>query len=248
MATSVSEEQFHRFVVAECGQTDACLAALAYLSKPSTISAVRDALTSAGLHGALKWNFSRALREAKSKVVCAKGLWALTPSGRDWAAGSGLLRQSLPTEKVQSALRTLLAKISDPDTREFVEEAIVCLEHSLRRSAIVMSWLAAVHGLKVFVFNNRRSEFDAEAKRVDSNWRAVKSLDDYGRMKESEFLDRLSAISAIGKNVKGELVECLNRRNSCGHPNSFRLGDATVAHHIEILILNVFSKFVCQQA
>jgi hypothetical protein len=107
-----------------------------------------------------------------------------------------------------------------------------------------MSWLAAVHVLKLHVFNEHRADFDADAKRVDSKWRTVKSLDDYGRMKESDFLDRIAAISVIGKNVKVELVECLNRRNSCGHPNSYKLGDATVAHHIEILLLNVFSKFI----
>ena len=244
MVSSVSEEHFHRFVVNGCGQTDACLAALAYLSAPSTISSVRDALTSSGLHGASNWNISRALRTAKTKAVFANGHWALTPSGKDWANGSGLYVDSVPTENAQRALRGLLTRISEPDTREFVEEAIACLEHNLRRSAVVMSWLAAVHVLKAYAFSCRRSEFDAEAKRVDPKWRPVRSLDDYGRMKESEFLDRLSAISVIGKNVKGELVECLNRRNSCGHPNSYKLGDATVAHHIETLILNVFSKFV----
>jgi hypothetical protein len=62
-------------------------------------------------------------------------------------------------------------------------------------------------------------------------------------MKEGEFLDRLVAISLIGKNVKAELKQCLDRRNGCGHPNSLKIGPATVAHHLEILLLNVFQPF-----
>jgi hypothetical protein len=62
-------------------------------------------------------------------------------------------------------------------------------------------------------------------------------------MAEADFLDRIAAISVIGKNVKKELNDCLDRRNGCGHPNSLQIGANTVAHHIEILFLNVFQKF-----
>ena len=40
-----------------------------------------------------------------------------------------------------------------------------------------------------------------------------------------------------------ELRNCLDRRNGCGHPNSLKIGPNTVAHHIEILLLNVFKAF-----
>jgi hypothetical protein len=29
----------------------------------------------------------------------------------------------------------------------------------------------------------------------------------------------------------------------CGHPNSLKIGEHAVAAHVEVLILNVFSKF-----
>jgi len=47
----------------------------------------------------------------------------------------------------------------------------------------------------------------------------------------------------LSKNVKTELKNCLDRRNRCGHPNSLKLGANTVAHHIEVLLLNVFKVF-----
>lgn len=62
-------------------------------------------------------------------------------------------------------------------------------------------------------------------------------------MKESIFLDILESISVIGNDVKKELKKCLDLRNSCGHPNSLVIGENRVAAHVEILILNVFSKF-----
>lgn len=70
------------------------------------------------------------------------------------------------------------------------------------------------------------------------------NLDGLARMKEHDFLDVLHAIGVLGKNVKQELQNnCLQLRNSCGHPNNFKVGEHRVAAHIEILILNVFSKF-----
>ena len=106
-----------------------------------------------------------------------------------------------------------------------------------------MSWLAAIDVLHKYVHQNHLSTFNAEAKRVDNRWRDAKTTDDLGRMAEADFLDRIAAISVIGKNVKKELKDCLDRRNGCGHPNSLQIGTNTAAHHIEILLLNVFQKF-----
>lgn len=144
---------------------------------------------------------------------------------------------------VANDLRAELAKIVDSNTRAFVEEAICCYEAGLHRSAVVMSWIAAVDVLHKHVCNSYLAVFNAEVSRVDAKWKAAKTPDDLGRMGEAELLDRLAAISVLSKNVKAELKNCLDRRNGCGHPNSLKLGTNTVAHHIEILLLNVFKKF-----
>jgi len=62
-------------------------------------------------------------------------------------------------------------------------------------------------------------------------------------MKEADFLNALESISLIGKNMKQELESCLNLRNGSGYPNSLKFGTRKIAAHIEILILNVFTKF-----
>jgi hypothetical protein len=41
---------------------------------------------------------------------------------------------------------------------------------------------------------------------------------------ETTFLQIAESISMLGKNVKQELEGCLRLRNSCGHPNSLKIG------------------------
>jgi len=88
--------------------------------------------------------------------------------------------------------------------------------------------------------------FNAEAKRREPNWKAAKTKDDLSRMKESDFLDIVGSppISLVGKNVKEELKNnCLQLRNGCGHPNSLKIGENRVAAHLEVLVLNIFTRF-----
>ncbi|MFQ6548142.1 hypothetical protein AADZ90_009290 [Aestuariibius sp. 2305UL40-4] len=140
-------------------------------------------------------------------------------------------------------LRSHLNGITDNETRNFVEEAIKCHEAELYRSAIVMSWLGAMDVLHKFVHANHLAAFNTEAKRVNAKWKPAKTPDDLGKMGEAEFLDRIAAISIIGKNPKEELQKALGLRNGCGHPNTLRVGANKSAAHIETLLQNVFEKF-----
>ena len=145
--------------------------------------------------------------------------------------------------KVAQDLRKHMAAIKDDTTRAFVAEAIQCQESGLYRSAIVMSWLAAIGVLHNEVVANYLAAFNAEAKRVDGKWKTAATTDDLGRMKEADFLDRIAAIGIIGKNVKAQLAGGLTLRNGCGHPNSLKVGANAVAAHIEMLAMNVFDNF-----
>ncbi|QEC70122.1 hypothetical protein FRZ67_03180 [Panacibacter ginsenosidivorans] len=140
-------------------------------------------------------------------------------------------------------LRAHLSAIANPQTKSFIEEAISCLEADQKRAAVVFSWIGAMAVLYDEVVSNHLAAFNAEAIRKDAKWKVAKNSDDLGKMKEFDFLNILETISVIGKNVKQELQQCLQLRNGCGHPNSLKIGFRRVAAHIEILILNVFSKF-----
>jgi hypothetical protein len=156
----------------------------------------------------------------------------------DWIASLGE-----ESHQVIEELRVHANSITDGATRAFVEEAIKCFEYSLFRSAVVMSWLAAVDVLYKHVHTHKLRDFNAEATRRNAAWRPAKSIDDLARMNEYDFLQHIEAISIIGKSVKQELETCLKLRNGCGHPNSLQLGQNAVARHIEILLMNVFKRF-----
>lgn len=150
---------------------------------------------------------------------------------------------SVSNPKIAKSLREHLAKISDSDTKAFVEEGIECFERHLYRSAVILTWVGAISLLQTHVVDQYLNDFNNEATKRDSKWRSAKTTDDIARMREYDFLQIIEKLSIIGKNVKQEMEKQLELRNGCGHPNTLRISENVVAAHIEILILNVFAKF-----
>jgi len=62
-----------------------------------------------------------------------------------------------------------------------------------------MSWLAAVHVFKVEVHQYHLEAFNAEASREDSRWKAAKTTDELGNMKEVDFLDRVAGFQSSAR-------------------------------------------------
>jgi hypothetical protein len=143
------------------------------------------------------------------------------------------------------SLRAHAAKLTNPDVRAFVEEAIGCAEEGFYRAAVVLSWVGAVAVLYHEVVAKDLAAFNAEALRRDpqQKWRDAKDANGLARMDEFQFLQVIEALSVIGKSVKHELEGCLKLRNGCGHPNSLKVADSKVAAHIETLVQNVFAVF-----
>lgn len=210
---------------------------------PKQVRDIRELAVPAGLRAASKWNISTILGSSSGLAVRTDGGWELTSDGRKRVAEIAGAFAASPILTIASSLRKYLPGITDNPTKEFIEEAIECYEASRLRAAVVLSWVGAVSLLHKHVVANELSNFNTEAVRRDAKWRPAKNTDDLGRMKESDFLNVIQALSIIGKNVKQELENCLKLRNSCGHPNTLKIGDARVAAHIEILVLNVFSEF-----
>jgi len=222
---------------------DKLLLILSTFEQPCQIKDIGNQAGSAGFRIPKGWNVSSILERSGGLAIRTHDGWELADTGRQHLQELGISSISSAAVQVATDLRSLLSSIASGNTRNFMEEAIKCYELKLYRSAVVMSWLAAVDVLHDYVYKNCLSSFNTEAKRVYSKWKDAKSTDDLGTMNESDFLDRIVALSIIGKNVKKELKDCLDRRNGCGHPNSLRIGQNTVAHHLEVLLLNVFQKF-----
>ncbi|MBB5575248.1 MULTISPECIES: hypothetical protein [Rhizobium] len=221
---------------------DKLLLVLATQDTPISVSKLIEVAESAGFREPKKWNVSAILTGSKGKAIRTSG-WELTSEGKMHLRALGVASISPAAMQVATDLRHHLSKVADAQTRNFVEEAIKCHEAELYRSAIVMSWLGAMDVLQKHVLLNHLAGFNTEATRVNSKWKMALTQDDIGRMGESDFLDRIEALSIIGKNVKAQLKGCLDLRNGCGHPNSLKVSVNKSAAHIETLLQNVFEKF-----
>ncbi|WP_240230122.1 hypothetical protein [Devosia lacusdianchii] len=221
---------------------DRVLLTLAAFSQPASVKDIRSKAGSVGCN-MVGWNISDIIARAKGVAIQINGGYELSEKGKAKLPELGATWGSPAATQVAIDLRTHLAKITDKDTRNFVEEAIACYEARLFRSAIVMSWLAALDVIKKDVVKSHLSQFNAEAKRIDAKWKVAVTADDIGVMKEADFLNRLVAISVLGKNTKQRLEQALTLRNGAGHPNSLQVGPNEVAAHIEALLRNVFEVF-----
>ncbi len=216
--------------------------------RPKSVREIREIALESGLREVKKWNVSDYLRKAVPFVANTKDGWRLTMAGqqrvREILESKNLAL--LPPRDVAVTLRKELEQIPEAITAAFVEEAVKCYEYQLYRASVVLSWAGAVATLYDYVLSdpNRLRAFNNEARRRNAKWRDAITKDDLARMKESDFLDILEAISVIGKNTKQQLKECLRLRNACAHPSTLQIGPHRAAAHLEVLIMNVFSKYV----
>ena len=197
----------------------------------------------AGWSGVAASTVATCLGRAKGLAINTPEGWKLTEDGEAHVRTLVASRQTAKPVAAAEALRKHLPNIKDVDSLAFVEEAVECFEHGLRRSAVVMSWVGAMSVLYRHVLSFKLAEFNNEANHRNPKWKAAVTVDGLALMKEYDFLQVLQAISVIGKSVKAQLEHCLDTRNGCGHPNSFKIADSKVAAHVEVLMLNVFEKF-----
>ena len=215
---------------------------------PKHVQEIKRLGRNAGLTEIKRWNISDILRKAKGLAISLPLGWALTSHGRGTVGSLDVFPHGQSARIVNTAedLRLAIAKVADENSVKFLSEAVTCFEGGLLRACAVLSWAGAIALLYRHVTDHCLAAFNGEALRRDPKWRAANTTDDLARMKEAEFLDLIGSppLSIIGKNVKEELKNnCLQLRNACGHPNSLVIGENKVAAHLEILILNVFSKF-----
>ena len=214
-----------------------CLAV--YVNSAKQVKEIKEIAYGTGYRAINKVNVSGVLANTHGLAIRTEKGWELTSDGRQ------LVTHLIggPAIQVSHNLRKIIEKINDHQTKIFVGEAISCFEAKLYRASVVLSWIGAISLLYDFVIKGKLSEFNSHAKKRDPKWKDAMTKDDLARMKESDFLIVLESSSIIGKSVKQELEAALILRNGCGHPNSLKIGEHRVSGHIEILILNVFSKY-----
>lgn len=153
-------------------------------------------------------------------------------------AGSSLLAAALPL------LQRTIAKVADPQRRDFLAEAISCLEVGARRATVVLSWIATLDHMHDYVLAHGLAAFNAALAKQPgkiSNLTITKK-DDFGDLKESEFITVCRSAGLVTSDVRKILDEKLGFRNSCAHPSSIAVGDSKVLSFVEDLVDNIIAK------
>jgi hypothetical protein len=154
------------------------------------------------------------------------------------SGGTSILAAALPL------LQRTVAKVSDPSRRDFLAEAISCLEVGARRATIILSWIATLDHLYDHVLAHGLPAFNtALAKQPGKIGKlTMKKKDDFGDLKESEFITVCRSAGLITNDVRKLLDEKLGFRNSCAHPSSIAVGESKVLSFVEDLVDNVITK------
>ena len=206
MASLLTEDDLKQWLHKELRQLDKLLLILATFDVPVKVAGIRERAAEAGLKMGKSWNPSATMSRSKGLAINVPDGWEITDSGRNHLRNLGISSLSPAAVQVAFDLRAHLTKLQDANTRAFVEEAIKCYEGELYRSAIVMSWIAAVDVLHRIVASKHLSAFNVEAKKVDPRWKDAANEDGLGRMNEEAFLIRCASIGVLGKNQKDTLL------------------------------------------
>lgn len=211
------------------------------------VAEIRRIATDAGLREASRVNVSQELARMGDLVSRLGGGWMATSKGRATAAELGLDRRSPLVTSAAKALSDEIRGISDPLRKEFLSDTLKCFDERLRKPAVVYAWVGAIWILHTHVVNLCLKEFNSAGHnrfgQGKNSFKDIKSVEDFGRIKEADFLQLLEDISLIGKSLKKQLSDRLDLRNACGHPNTLVVDDHTAAAHINFLIENVYRRF-----
>ena len=211
-----------------------------------TVDDIRQGLKSARSKGWAKVNVADVLNKSGPLVDTSglqgkKHLWNLTDSGREHVRKLlGLPKADVEVEHDVGTLEDLVAKGSDSDVRDYLDEAVKCLQVGALRACTVFVWAAAIRTIQTSVMAKGTPAAAAAIQKHDPKARPVKSIDDFAHVKDATTLLAAKDLGILDKNEKDTLTEALNLRNRCGHPGKYRPGVKKVSAFVEDITSIVF--------
>jgi DNA-binding MarR family transcriptional regulator len=211
-----------------------------------TAEEIREALRRARIPKSAKLNVADVLAKAGALVDTAgvqgsRKLWTLTETGRR------TLREklNLPAADVEiehdiGSLEKIIRNVTNPDAKDYLEEAVKCLSVGALRACVVFVWSGAIRTLQEQMLR-KKTKINAALRKHDPNGRHVASLDDFAYVKDQITLLAARDLGLFDKNEKDTLKEALDLRNRSGHPGKYRPGPKKVSGFIEDITSIIFS-------
>jgi hypothetical protein len=147
----------------------------------------------------------------------------LTDAG--WVSAPSRERIDIIRE-VSQALSGALSRVSDERERDYVEEALSCLnpEVSAYRAAIVLGWSATMWNLRKKLDRKGLAAFNAAfAQKFPKSRRPpVQVVEDFEEYRDFEILQVAEALNVVSKATHKVLRQHLEIRNNSGHPTDYK--------------------------
>ncbi len=155
------------------------------------------------------------------------------------------LKKDVKKIKIKNDLRALAKKIKNEESRDFLEEAIDCLNIGAKRAAVIMTWILTMDKLQEHIFTrkNKLNDFNKEWLKISSKKRKISDIKEFSDIKEERFIELCRASGIIDGNEKKILDVKLGIRNTASHPNKIKIKDSKVIDFVEDLIENILTKF-----
>jgi hypothetical protein len=202
---------------------------------------IRSVLVEARVPRARGANVCQALSDGGPATRSpSPGVWEVTGTGEarllsDYGLGPPGRSHSAEV----SGLRAVAAEVSDTATREYIEEAVECLQVEARRASVVFLWAGAVAAIREEVWRFGARGVEAALK-VHNPKAKFRKKGDFEGVKDADLLQIAHDMEIYDKSQRRRLNEALDLRNDCGHPAKYRPGEKKVASFIEDLVAVVW--------
>ena len=212
-----------------------------------TVDEVRQALKGARARAWAKVNVADVLSKSGALVDTTglqdkKRLWNLTDSGREHVRTLlGLPKADVELEHDVGTLEDAIAAVIDVDVRDYLEEAVKCLQVGSLRACTVFVWVAAIRTIQSEMMTKGPTAVTGVLQKHDPKVRPVTRLDDFAHVKDATALLAAKDLGILDKNQKDTLTEALSLRNRCGHPGKYRPGAKKVSAFVEDITSIVFA-------
>jgi hypothetical protein len=148
------------------------------------------------------------------------------------------------TKNAARILEDLIGRVSEDAQRRFIAESVACLKVGAKRAGVVMTWLLTIDHLYEFILRHKLAEFNAAlAAMLGANALQIATKDDFGDLREVQFIQAARTAKLISNDQRKILEEKLGIRNTCAHPTTVEIHDSKVVNFVEDLVDNVILRF-----
>lgn len=183
---------------------------------------------------------SKSVRGKTQKYIKKESYYSMTLIHRNNISDNVI--NDIPRAEISNVLRDLIPRLTNESEKMYLDEAIRTFEVEAYRASIIMVWLLTLDHLFEYILATKIADFVTALRRAGNN-KSIHSKDDFGDIKESQFIEICKSASIINNDVRKILSNKLDIRNSYAHPSTVHLPKSKALEFIEDLVVNVILKY-----